>query len=198
MFKSIYLALLLLGVSSAKDHNQDRQLYMRGSNGDDDFFRGCQGSGNRNKEMELEITLYNLAYLQPMSPFFVAVHNEDAPDVFRLGSPATVELGTLAETGNATDLITVYRNNDNVKSVKGVPGPSAPLLFDGEKTVFAVTVSCDYPYVSMASMAVNTNDCFVGINHMKLTPGMTLFVPGYDSGTEVNNEDCDFVPGPAW
>ena len=26
---------------------------------------------------------------------------------------------------------------------------------------------------------------------------MTIFVPGYDAGTEMNNELCSFIPGPA-
>ena len=195
MFKSICLALLVVA-SSAANFDVDRQLYIQGSYGDDDFYKVCRG--NPRSKMELEISVYNLAYLQPMSPFFVAVHNEDAADVFRLGSEATPELGTLAETGNATDLVQLFDADPNVDYVKAVGGPSGPLLMDGEKSVITVMVSCDYPYVSMASMAVNTNDCFVGINHMRLMPGMMLLVPGYNSGTEANNEDCRFVPGPAW
>ena len=73
-------------------------------------------------------------------------------------------------------------------------GPLGP----GMSRSFEIEVSCRYPYVSLASMAVNTNDCFVGINHMVLMPGMEVTVPGYDAGSEENNEDCDFIPGPAW
>lgn len=151
-----------------------------------------------NKEMDIRITLRNLAYLQPMTPFLVVVHNDDSPDLFRLGYPATAELGDLAETGNATGLQLLFEQDmANVASV-GVKEGKTHLLEGGKTQSFVVTVSCDYPFVSMASMAVNTNDCFVGINKRKLTPGMVLATPGYDAGSEANNEDCDFIPGPAW
>ena len=64
---------------------------------------------------------------------------------------------------------------------------------------FRVEVKEEYPYVSFASMAINTNDAFIGIAGMMVQPGtrLTLFVPGYDAGTEMNNESCDYIPGPA-
>jgi hypothetical protein len=46
-------------------------------------------------------------------------------------------------------------------------------------------------------MAINTNNCFVGFNKILPADGMVLFSPGYDAGTEVNNELCTHVPGPA-
>ena len=156
-------------------------------------------------DVELTITVRNIAYSQPMSPFFVFVHNGDAPPLFEIGKPATPALGALAEDANTELLKEMFKagSTEGVASVKVVPngqgsGDTKGLLEDGEYTQFTVTVSNDYPYVSMASMAVNTNDCFVGINAKKLYRGMELTTPGYDSGTELNNEDCMFIPGPAW
>jgi len=133
----------------------------------------------------------------PFSPFFIAVHNEYAPDLFSLGMPPTDGLAEIAESGGTDLLQTMFESDSNVDTIMVKQGPEIPLLRAGEETVFDVTVSCDYPYVSMASMAVNTNDCFVGINHMMLMPDMVMTVPGYDAGSEVNNEDCDYIPGPA-
>jgi hypothetical protein len=46
-------------------------------------------------------------------------------------------------------------------------------------------------------MATNTNDCFVGFSAVKLKNGFVLWGPGYDAGTEWNDELCDSIPGPA-
>jgi hypothetical protein len=45
--------------------------------------------------------------------------------------------------------------------------------------------------------AINTNDCFVAINGLELEVGQVFTGPGYDSGSEENNENCNSVPGPA-
>jgi hypothetical protein len=60
--------------------------------------------------------------------------------------------------------------------------------------VIPITVTKDYPYVTIASMAINTNDCFVAINGMKLSDGDHITGPGYNAGTEENNELCNSTP----
>ena len=188
MFKSLIL-LGMLAISSVAFADTD----------------GLRGGGRDLGSYELTITVQNIAYSQPMSPFFVMVHNDDAPPLFEVGKPATKALGALAEDAETKFLENMYRvgKTEGVDDVQIVAngqgsGGTKGLLEDGEYTEITVTVSSAYPYVSMVSMAVNTNDCFVGINAKKLTPGMVLTTPGYDSGTELNNEDCRFIPGPAW
>ena len=51
--------------------------------------------------------------------------------------------------------------------------------------------------MQLMGMFINTNDCFVAINGMKLSKGDVLYLPGLDSGTEENNELCTSIPGPA-
>ena len=104
MIKSILLTLFL-ATFTASEHTESRELSSYG-----DFHRRCRRTG-KNKKMELDITLYNLAYAQPYSPFFIAVHNEDAPDLFRVGSEATPGLALLAEMGGA-DNITCHLRED--------------------------------------------------------------------------------------
>ena len=60
-------------------------------------------------------------------------------------------------------------------------------LLVGQPLYFDVTTTFSYPYVSFASMAINTNDCFVALNGVYLSPGQSIEVPGYDAGTEVND-----------
>ena len=191
MFKALFLLSILATACVSAEHTKSHELR-----------RGLSSSDDSDDEQELSITLRNIAYSQPMSKFFVVVHNDKAPALFEVGSQATDGLAALAEDADTTLLEGMFvagttRGVGSVLVVPNMEGPNA-LLEDGEETTFTVTVSRKYPYVSMASMAVNTNDCFVGINAMKLKPGMKLTTPGYDSGTELNNEDCAFIPGPAW
>jgi hypothetical protein len=68
--------------------------------------------------------------------------------------------------------------------------------FGGTSFDIEVEVSEDYPLVTIASMAINTNDCFVAVNGVKVYPGKTLNLDGLDSGSEANNESCESIPGP--
>ena len=70
-------------------------------------------------------------------------------------------------------------------------------FFGGDSFVIEIPYDSKYPYVSLATMAINTNDCFVAINGRKLMPGDVFTGPGYDSGSEENNELCSSIPGPA-
>ena len=46
-------------------------------------------------------------------------------------------------------------------------------------------------------MAINTNDCFVAVAGVRVRNGVTLMLPGLDSGSEANTESCSHIPGPA-
>ncbi|TMO42448.1 efflux RND transporter periplasmic adaptor subunit [Pseudoalteromonas ruthenica] len=56
--------------------------------------------------------------------------------------------------------------------------------------------------LTLATMLVNTNDAFTGVNAVDLTPlaagqSISLYGHGYDAGTEANSELAQFIPGPA-
>ena len=142
-----------------------------------------------------EITVTNIAFNQPMGVgFFVAVHDDSAEPVFRLGMNATEELALLAENGDTTPLVDKYTDATGVDAA--FSAGDAP-IFAGESLTFEVEVSPQYPYVSFASMCISTNDCFVGVDSLELWQDMILFSPGYDAGSEENNELCNSIPGPA-
>ena len=61
----------------------------------------------------------------------------------------------------------------------------------------SVTRSSKYPLITIATMALNTNDCFVALNGAMLSRGMIVDLPGLDAGVEENNELCTSIPGPA-
>ncbi|CAK8989606.1 Cyclin-dependent kinase F-4 (CDKF [Durusdinium trenchii] len=144
------------------------------------------------KTLTLEVT--NLSYLQPFGGFFVMVHNEDADPLYVFGEESTSELADLAENGSPAGLVALYDGADGVLSATAFgSGP----LFPGESASITVEVNSEFDLVTIASMAINTNDCFVAINGMKLYSGAKLTLPGLDSGSEANNERCPYIPGPA-
>merc|ERR1712232_94682 len=88
-----------------------------------------------------------------------------------------------------------YNNTDHVGYV-GKVNQNAP-YFGGETLSLKVPYDEHYPYITLASMAVNTNDCFVALNGVKLEPKAVYESPGFDAGSEENNELCASIPGPA-
>jgi len=146
------------------------------------------------KETVLTLKILNLSYRQPFSPFFIMVHNSEAEPLFTLGQPASNQLAQLAEIGNTNRLINYYTNN-NPKGVKSATRFHSMTKAGGTSEI-TVSVSDEYPMISIAAMCENTNDCFVGLSGVNVTEGMVVYEPGLDAGSEENNESCDSVPGP--
>lgn len=156
-------------------------------------FFGC------NSETTWRVTVTNLTWRQPLGPVFVAVHDDTVPAVFQVGGTAGDGLEDLAEGGSPATLVSEYMDLDGVSSAVG-EGGSGPIGIDmaaGVSRSFEVTTNSDFPYVSMAAMLINTNDCFGGFNNIVPSDGLMVYSPGYDSGTEPNDELCDNMPGPA-
>ena len=129
-----------------------------------------------------------------MSEIFIMVHNDDVPALYTRGRPASPQLARLAEDGDAEPLVTQYENMDGVFSAIAFD-EGAPYNL-GEELVIPVEVPEGYR-VTIATMAIQTNDCFVSINGMELYDGQVLDLPGLDAGSEINNEKCNSIPGPA-
>ena len=157
------------------------------------------GKGKRGKKgrrtLTLEVT--NLSVRQPFAPFFVMSHDGTVPPLFTFGANASVPLATLAETGSPAELVDMYSAylGSGAGEVKAF-ADGFPFM-GGQSATFDVTVSDRYPYVTIASMAIHTNDCFVAVNGMRLNSGDTHFLPGLDAGSEANDELCANIPGPA-
>jgi len=144
-------------------------------------------------ERSLTLRIINQTFKQPFSPFFVMVHNDQTSPLYARGQPASSALATLSEEGDSSELLSLYENTDGVWTAFQAGGLTLP----GSSVEVHITVSDEYPLVTIASMAVNTNDCFVSLNGAALQSGMVLNTAGNDAGSEVNNEDCSCIPGPA-
>lgn len=150
-------------------------------------------SSRRGRDRKVNITVSNLAFQQPFSGIFVVVHDEDTAPLYELGKPASPGLANLAENGDTSELMEYYQNQPGVASVATIPGP----IFGGKSVTFTVSFTRHSQYFSLATMAINTNDCFVAVNGARIVDGMVLDEPGMDAGSEENNELCTSIPGPA-
>ena len=100
----------------------------------------------------------------------------------------------LAEDGDPRPLLAELAANDEVSgtAVNGAllhPGKTATVMID----------SGGANRLSIVSMLVTTNDAFLGVESLNLSemgPRTVVWAPAYDAGSEANNEDCDFIPGP--
>jgi len=144
---------------------------------------------------EVSVTIKNLSRGQPFSPPMVATHNSAQGPVYEFGEAASDELRAIAEDGNAIPLHDLYAASANVGSAVVLDGPIGPL----QETTVNVLITTEFPMLTIASMAVNTNDCFVSLNAQQILGEgrLVLLRPGLDAGTEVNDEDCANIPGPA-
>jgi len=78
-----------------------------------------------------------------------------------------------------------------------VENSGGPLL-PGHSVTVMVSAENGARHVSVASMMLPTNDGFIGLNGVKAPKKgtATYFSPGYDAGTEENDELCANIPGP--
>ena len=188
-----FLLLLSLIVASSPSAAENEALVQKQTRKTEIQHHHLRGLAESN-EKELTLNILNLTFRQPFSHFFVLVHNSQAKPLYTAGRPASNGLATLAEFGSPDRLIQYY--TQNTRGVKSATRFNS-VTSGGQTSQITVTVSDQYPLVSIASMCENTNDCFVALNGVNVKEGMVLDEPGLDAGSEENNESCVSVPGPA-
>lgn len=139
-----------------------------------------------------EVTITNLTRGSLFTPILVASHRSGV-SLFALGEPASAELATLAEGGNVEPLAQALRADSRVVDVANSGGP----LESGQSVTVQVAAQ-GADRVSLAAMIVPTNDGFIALNGVEAprSGSETHRVPGYDAGSEPNDERCASIPGP--
>lgn len=94
--------------------------------------------------------------ITPLSPPVYVTHNEDAA-LFQIGEPASAGIEAVAEDGNAPVLVNALTGAPGVGMVNAAGAPVGP----GGQFSFSVTPSVEYPYLSLATMVVESNDAFL-------------------------------------
>jgi len=166
---------------------------------------GCGGDDNKDEMVtpveppapapmySFEVTVSNLTYAQPLSPIGIALHKEG--NFWQLGQTASVELETLAESGDNSGLLGLDIVNTSISDIAPLgPGNSISLTITTEDMMDAK--------LSLVSMMVNTNDGFSGLNAIDVSAlevgsQLNFKTRAYDSGTEANTEASGSIPGPA-
>lgn len=140
-----------------------------------------------------EVTITNLTLAQPMSPIAVLLHDEG--QIWQVGAAASDELEALAESGDNEGVLGL--------SVALASRGGAGMLMPGMAETISVDITNMMPMkLSMATMLVNTNDAFTGLNAVDITnlavgESISLMTVSYDAGTEKNTESMASIPGPA-
>lgn len=140
--------------------------------------------------VDYRVTITNLTSGQTFSPQLLITHTPDFV-MFRLAEPASEGLASLAEGGETEGLIEEV-GEALIDSVV-TDGPLGP----GETVVVTITGKPQVDFISMAAMMVPTNDSFVALNRMRLPRrGWAVhMLRTYDSGTEINDQNCAHIPG---
>lgn len=154
-----------------------------------------------------EVTVENLTGGQPFSPGILVTHTREA-SVWDVGQAASDLIINIAEDGaTPADLLDQLRETDGVFRVEktGVPiDDNTPPQLDGvpdppSSATFTIEAAAEANYLSMAVMAICTNDGFVGLNGVRLPGGnnSTVFEASiYDAGSEPNTEKYTDIVDP--
>lgn len=140
-----------------------------------------------------DVTITNLTYSQPFSPVAVVLHNEGT--LWNVGEPATEALEKLAESGDSNDFLAI--------STVTASASGAGLIMPGMSETITISIDDnDQSLLTLATMLVNTNDAFTGLNGINLQniavgDTWSTMVGVYDAGTEGNSELSGTIPGPA-
>jgi hypothetical protein len=157
------------------------------------LFGGVSAHAENLRTYEVRIT--NATRAQVFSPPVLVTHSRDVA-LFEVGAPALDELAAVAEDGAGQPLADLAAT---LPAVVEAQANSAPLL-PGKSAVYAIR-GTRTSVLSAVGMLVSTNDAFFGLNSRRLPrlkgQSLSYTAVAYDAGTEGNNENCAFIPGPA-
>lgn len=144
-------------------------------------------------EVSYEVTVTNLTNGQPLSPVAVMLHQQG--QFWQIGQTASTELEVMAEGGDNSQLLALAEVSAMASGMAPIP--------PGESETISVTIEDIVDAkLTVATMLVNTNDAFSGLNGWdlsQLSAGdvWSTDVYAYDAGTEANSEAMGTIPGPA-
>ncbi|MDQ9092206.1 spondin domain-containing protein [Pseudoalteromonas haloplanktis] len=142
---------------------------------------------------QFTVQVSNLTAGQPLSPIALIAHHEG--NLWQIGQSASLALELMAEGGDNSELLTF---TSAIASSSG----EAPLGPGAQTTLTITTDAIEVLKLSLATMMVNTNDGFTGLNSIDVSSlavdeTLTHFTFAYDAGTEANTEAAGSIPGPA-
>src|SRR5438477_10687993 len=147
----------------------------------------AQAAQTGNKTYEITVTTINTGK-QGLSPLVIATHPPSV-HAWQLGQLASKGLELVAEEGMPDMLVSELKGSST-----DVVATHAHLLPGDNITVKVTAKQGDV--LSAATMLIQTNDGFTGLDGVALSNGATFETMAYDAGTEDNSELAADVPGP--
>jgi hypothetical protein len=134
---------------------------------------------------QVTVTVTNITQGIWFTPLLVTAHDPGVR-LFHLDQIAPPELQAMAEGGDIAGLLSALGGED----ADTVANPAGGLLGPGQSATATLQTSAGNRVLSLVAMLLPTNDGFVGLDSAPLTPAgsHTVFLYGYDAGTEANNE----------
>jgi hypothetical protein len=127
----------------------------------------------------------------------VVAHSADI-GLWELGTPASAELATLAESGDTGPLEQLLGSLPDLVSDFGNTGPD--LLLPGASVSVVLEGGGEFNRISLAGMLLPTNDSFVAVDTVRVPrrvgESRSYLAFGLDAGSEPNDENCANIPGP--
>ncbi len=147
----------------------------------------------KDKSTYYKVTITNITREQIISPPILISHNRGF-HLFKLGEPAPPGLYALAEDGDTEPLEKYLDSLGSVYDYNVAGGGIMP----GKSVTIEIKTKGGFRYLSAAGMLVITNDAFFAMRsvYARSWGNTVVDARAYDSGTEVNSEDCAFIPGP--
>jgi hypothetical protein len=147
----------------------------------------------KGKLSHYKVTITNITLGQIISPPILISHNRNF-QLFKLGEPAPPGLDILAEDGDTGPLETYLAGLDSVYDYSVAGGGIMP----GQSVTIEIKTKWGFRYLSAAGMLIITNDAFFAMRsvYARSWGNTVVDARAYDSGSEVNSEDCTFIPGP--
>nr|WP_192867645.1 spondin domain-containing protein [Thaumasiovibrio occultus] len=141
----------------------------------------------------VDISITNLSRGIYFTPLLLVAH-DDSADLFEAGSAASPELESMAEGGDISGLASLAGNVGAVVN----ENPAGGILNPGDTATTTMDTG-DLNLLTVTAMLLPTNDGFVGLDSWQIPdePGTyTVYLNGYDAGTEANDELAPSMPNP--
>ena len=154
----------------------------------------CSNDNNPPEIFSYKVSLINLTNSQIFSPPAAILH-DDSFSAWSIGQSASAELETLAEGGDASNLLNSQSGNPSFSS--------SDVLIPGASQSFEISATDSLlDHLTLATMLVDTNDAFTGVTgadleDMQQGEVRVYYTRVYDAGTEFNDERAANIPGPA-
>ncbi|MGK0442631.1 MAG: hypothetical protein ACJA0N_002446 [Pseudohongiellaceae bacterium] len=145
-------------------------------------------TASQTQAAEFDVEITNLTRGSWFTPFLVTAH-PDSASLFAAGSPASINLLSMAEGGDisglAADMVTL--------SATFIENPAGGLLAPGASITTSLNTdgAPDNTHLSIVAMLLPSNDGFMGLNAIAIPTDAgtyTYNVNAYDAGTEANDE----------